>query len=110
MSRLISKWRAAMIKDLHMLEAALRAGGLIPDSITAGSLQRCKVDGDKGTKRSGAYRLFDDEIPTCIWWNWKTSAMGVWVSDERPRTVDDRNRHRQLMEQAKAERKQAQMA
>src|SRR5690606_37365798 len=99
-----------MIKDLHLLESALRAGGLIPDTITAGSLQRCKADGDKGTKRSGAYRLFDDEIPTCIWWNWKTSAMGVWVSNERPLSDTDRNRHRQLMEQAKRERQQAQIA
>lgn len=99
-----------MIKDLHILESALRAGGLIPDTITAGSLQRCKAEGDKGTKRSGAYRLFDDEIPTCIWWNWKTSAMGVWVSNERPLSDTDRNRHRQLMEQAKRERREAQLA
>lgn len=99
-----------MIKDLHLLESALRAGGLIPDTIAAGSLQRCKADGDKGTKRSGAYRLFDDEIPTCIWWNWKTSDMGVWVSNERPLSDADRNRHRQLMEQAKRERREAQLA
>ncbi|WP_397474223.1 toprim domain-containing protein [Pusillimonas sp.] len=97
-----------MIKDIHLLEAALRAGGLIPDSITAGGLQRCKAEGDKGSKRSGAYRLFDDEIPTCIWWNWKTSDMGVWVSTDRPLTDVDRNRHRQLMEQAKRERQQEQ--
>jgi len=99
-----------MIKDLHLLESALRAGGLIPDTITAGSLQRCKAEGDKGTKRSGAYRLFDDEIPTCIWWNWKTSGMGVWVSNERPLSDVDRNRHRQLIEQAKRERREAQLA
>jgi hypothetical protein len=99
-----------MIKNLHQLECALRAGGLIPDTITAGGLQRCKAEGDKGSKRSGAYRLFDDEVPTCIWWNWKTSATGVWVSNERPLSDADRNRHRQLMEQAKRERQQEQIA
>lgn len=99
-----------MIKDLHQLESALLAGGLIPDSITAGSLQRCKAEGDKGSKRSGAYRLFDDDVPTCIWWNWKTSATGVWVSNDRPLSDVDRNRHRLLMRQAKRERQQEQMA
>ena len=99
-----------MIKDLHQLESALLAGGLIPDSITAGSLQRCKAEGDKGSKRSGAYRLFDDDVPTCIWWNWKTSATGVWVSNDRPLSDVDRNRNRLLMRQAKRERQQEQMA
>lgn len=97
-----------MIKDLHLLESALRAGGLMPDTITAGNLQRCKAEGDRGSKRSGAYRLFDDEIPTCIWWNWKTSDTGIWVSNERPLSDADRNRHRQLIEQAKRERQQEQ--
>jgi len=98
------------IEERLDLEQALKAGGLVPDSIAAGNLQRCKVEGDRGGKKSGAYRLFEDAIPTCIWWNWKTSAMGVWVSRGRPLTDIDRNRHRHLIEQAKRERHAEQVA
>ncbi|WP_345797161.1 toprim domain-containing protein [Castellaniella sp. MT123] len=94
--------------DYRSLQSALAAGGLIPGDIEAGSLRRCRVEGDRSGKKSGAYRLFDDEVATCIWWNWKTSATGVWVSSERPLSDADRSRHRQLIEQAKRERQQAQ--
>jgi len=99
-----------VIKDIQALECALQAGGLIPGVITAGSLQRCRVEGDKGAQRSGAYRLFDDGIPACPWWNWKTSESGVWVSAERPLVGIDRYRHRQLIEQARREHAAAQAA
>lgn len=99
-----------MIRDFWALESALRAGGLTPDAVISGSLQRCRVDGDKRGKRSGAYRLFDDEIPTCIWWNWKTSESGVWTSAEHLLSDADRYRRRQLIEQAKRERAAAQAA
>lgn len=97
-----------MIKDQYLLESALRAGGLIPETITAGSLQRCRVHGDKVGKRSGAYRLFDDAAPVCLWWNWKTAMSGVWVSTDRPLSMVDQDRHRQMIEQARREREQDQ--
>ncbi|CAM5185444.1 Toprim domain-containing protein OS=Castellaniella sp OX=1955812 GN=EPN31_14065 PE=4 SV=1 [Castellaniella denitrificans] len=96
--------------DYGKLNAALTDGGLIPGDIEAGRLIRCKVDGDRGGKRSGAYRLFDDDLPTCPWWNWKTGAQGVWVSLDRPLTDAERNRQRQRIEQARAERQAQQVA
>lgn len=96
--------------DYQSLQSALRAGGLRPDHMVAGSLQRCPVDGDRGRKKSGAYRLFDDDLPIALWWNWKTSAMGVWVSEQRPQTGHDRQRQRERIEQAKRERREAQAA
>lgn len=96
--------------DYGKLLAALAAGGLIPGDIEAGRLIRCKVDGDRGGKKSGAYRLFDDDLPICLWWNWKTSALGVWVSDERPQTATDRARQREQVEQARRERREQQLA
>ena len=99
-----------MVKDIQAVEYALRAGGLIPGEIIAGGLQRCKVEGDKGGQRSGAYRLFDDGIPACLWWNWKTSATGIWVSTERPLCAADRYQQRQCIERAKREHAAAQAA
>lgn len=95
--------------DYQSLQSALATGGLYPRDIVAGSLQRCPVDGDRGGKKSGAYRLFDDDLPMALWWNWKTSAMGIWVSDQRPQTAADRVRQRQVIEQAKRERHEAQL-
>ena len=95
--------------DYRSIEGALRGGGLLPDTITAGKLMRCKVDGDRGGKKSGAYRLFDDERPTCWWQNFKTGETGVWMAaSDRPMTDMERNRQRQRIEQAKKERQQEQ--
>ena len=94
--------------DYSKLQAALAAGGLIPGDIKAGGLQRCKVKGDSGGKRSGAYRLFDDAVPVCIWWNWKTATSGVWISTDRPLSAVEQNRHRLMIEQARREREQEQ--
>lgn len=96
--------------DYASLDAALRAGGLIPGDIEAGRLIRCKVDGDRGGKKSGAYWLFDDELPACPWWNWKAGASGVWVSLDRPLTDAERNHQRQRIEQAQRERHAEQSA
>ncbi|HEU0228944.1 MAG TPA: hypothetical protein VFR20_00085, partial [Burkholderiaceae bacterium] len=96
--------------DYTKLHNALAEGGLIVDTITAGRMQRCKVHGDKGGKKSGSYRLFDDELPLCLWWNWKTATFGAWVSDARPQTPADRTRQRELIEQARRERHQQQLA
>lgn len=95
--------------DYRSIEGALRGGGLLPDTITAGKLMRCKVDGDRGGKKSGAFRLFDDGVPTCVWWNWKTGDSGVWVSaSDKPMTQTDRLLQRQRIEQARREREKAQ--
>lgn len=67
------------------------------------------MDGDRGGKRSGAYRLFDDDLPACPWWNWKVGTSGVWVSLDRPLTDVERNRQRQRIEQVKAERRAQQV-
>ncbi len=90
--------------DYADLRAALGAGGLLPGEIEAGRLVRCPVEGDRKGKKSGAYRLFDDELPTCAWWNWRDGSYGVWVSGARPPTDADRNRHRKMIEQSRRER------
>lgn len=95
--------------DFRSIEGALRGGGLIPGDIEAGRLIRCKVEGDRGGKKSGAYRLFDDGVPACVWWNWKTGDSGVWVSaSDRPSTPAERLLQRQRIEQARREREAAQ--
>ena len=96
--------------DYQSVRAALMAGGLTPGDIEAGRLIRCKVDGDRGGTKSGAYRLFDDDLPACPWWNWKAGTSGVWVSLDRPLTDAERNRQRQRIEQARRERQAEQAA
>lgn len=96
--------------DYGKLHDVLAAGGLVPGDIEAGHLIRCRVEGDRGGKKSGAYRLFDDDFPVCAWWNWKTGTAGVWVSSDHPMTEAERNRQRQRVEQARAERQAQQMA
>lgn len=95
--------------DFRSIEGALRGGGLIPGDIEAGRLIRCKVEGDRGGKKSGAYRLFDDGVPACVWWNWKTGGSGVWVSaSNRHSTPAESLSQRQRIEQARREREEAQ--
>lgn len=96
--------------DYRNLHDALAAGGLIPGDIDVGRLVRCPVEGDHNGKKSGAYRVFDDDRPTCPWWNWKAGTSGVWVSTDRLLTDADRNRQRQRFEQARREREIEQAA
>lgn len=96
--------------DYNELRAALTYGGLVPGEIVAGHLIRCKVEGDHGGKKSGAYRLFDDDFPVCVWWNWKTSTAGVWVDSNRPLTEAERHHQRERVEQARRERHAEQVA
>lgn len=90
--------------DRESVRAALLAGGLVPGDIEAGQLVRCPVEGDRGGKKSGAYRLFEDDLPTCCWWNWREGTSGVWVCGSRPATQEDRARHRAMIEQSRRER------
>lgn len=92
------------------LRDALTMGGLLPGEIEAGRLVRCPVQGDRAGKKSGAYRLFDDELPVCPWWNWREGTFGVWVSEARPLTEADRIRHRAMAEQSRLERQSEQAA
>lgn len=96
--------------DYPNLQATLRAGGLLPDAIVSGGLQRCRVDGDHPGRRSGAYRLFDDERPSCPWWNWKTGASGVWFSEGLQATDADYRRMRLLYERERLRRVEEQKA
>lgn len=83
---------------------AAALGGLRIDTVTEGKLMRVKADGDKGGKRSGAYRYFgDSDNPAGIWWNWKNGAMGTWVARERM-TPAEAAAHRERIRQAKIER------
>lgn len=79
-------------------------GGLRIDTVTEGKLMRVKVDGDRGGKRSGAYRYFgDSDNPSGIWWNWKNGAMGTWVARERMSPAESAA-HRERVRLAKIER------
>jgi hypothetical protein len=90
--------------DYQSLRASLMAGGLNPGDIEEGRLVRCPVEGDRHGKRSGAYRVFDDDLPTCPWWNWRAGTSGVWVSADRPTTNEECARQREKVEQARRER------
>ncbi|WP_445658347.1 DUF7146 domain-containing protein [Achromobacter sp. NCFB-sbj8-Ac1-l] len=83
---------------------AAALGGLRIDTVTEGKLMRVKVDGDRGGKRSGAYRYFgDSDNPSGIWWNWKSGAMGTWVARERMSPAESAA-HRERIRLAKIER------
>lgn len=92
--------------SLHHLQFinAAALGGLLIDTVTEGKLMRVKADGDKGGKRSGAYRYFgDSDNPSGIWWNWKNGAMGTWVARERMSPTESAA-HRERIRLAKIER------
>ncbi|KDD84075.1 toprim domain protein [Bordetella bronchiseptica MBORD678] len=92
--------------SLHHLQFinAAALGGLRIDTVTEGKLMRVKADGDKGGKRSGAYRYFgDSDNPSGIWWNWKNGAMGTWVARERMSPTESAA-HRERIRLAKIER------
>lgn len=92
------------------LERILQAAGLLVDSLEHGRLIRCKAGDDKGTQRSGWYRLFDDaDVATCVYGDWRTGERGVWVSvDSRQQTPEQRAAVKRLIEQAQRERQQEQ--
>jgi len=91
------------------LEHALQAAGLRPLRIIPGLLQRCPVDGDNPGKKSGAYRLFDDGAPVCLWWNWRAGTSGSWhASGSSGQTPEERARMLAMMRQAQQERERAQ--
>lgn len=83
---------------------AAAADGLQINKIETGTLARCKVKGDRGGKKSGAYRYFDDENPGGIWWNWKTGARGTWTARQEM-TDSERAAHQSRIRQAERERK-----
>jgi putative DNA primase/helicase len=60
--------------------AALRAAGLLTDSIEFdGVLHRCPVEG-KPRDRDAAYIAYADE-PVSIWWqNWRSGETGTWTA------------------------------
>jgi putative DNA primase/helicase len=86
----------------QFIDAAALAG-LHIDSVESGRMVRVKVDSDRGAKRSGTYRFFDDDNPTGIWWNWKTGTTGVWVARERMPAAEA-VAHRERMRLAKIQR------
>lgn len=94
-----------MSNYIGRLEQALTAAGLKPNRIIPGVWQRCPVEGDRRGKTSGAYRLFDDANPVCIWWNWKAGTSGSWHAKGAARqTPEEHARMIQLMQQAQRER------
>lgn len=91
---------------IHALRRTLEAHGLRPDTLTAGALQRCKVEGDTHGKQSGAYRLFDDGRPLCLFWNWKQGGeRQCWVADsDKPLSKAEQERQRSRIFIAQQER------
>lgn len=93
----------------HAFILAASLDGLRIDHLDTGGLVRVPVDGDRTGKKSGAYRFFDDDCPTGIWWNWRTSAYGTWCA-KRDGDMNERERqaHRDHIRAAQAEREAAQ--
>lgn len=79
--------------------------------IEPGRLMRCKTDDDKGLQKSGWYRVFDDtDLMTCVYGDWRQDSRHVWVSGNRPQSAESRAAAQRLIDKAKAERRQAQLA
>lgn len=98
------------LKNLTSLEKALAAAGLVIEHIVFDRLTKCPTTEDKGSKKSGWYRVFDGERPICIYGDFRGIERGIWVADaDKEASPDDRERARRLAEQAKQER-QEQMA
>lgn len=89
----------------HAFILAASLDGLRIEHLEPGRLVRVPVDGDRSSKKSGAYRFFDDDCPTGIWWNWRTQAYGTWCA-KRDRDMDDLERaaHRERIRLAQLER------
>lgn len=64
---------------IGQFKAALEAQGFIIDTpIMNGKIQRCKIDGDRGNEKSGAYVGFLDEYPAGFIQNHKTGFKENW--------------------------------
>ena len=53
-------------------EAILEATGASVDPIFDGRIHRFRVEGDKGTEKSGWYVFYDDRLPAGAFGNWKS--------------------------------------
>src|SRR5690606_13139408 len=87
---------------IEFIQAA-RAGGLRLSKVETGRLMRCPVEGDRGTSKSGWYRVFDDDYPCGVWGNWKTGESGSW-SARRTMSAAERAAYRSRIQQAEQER------
>ncbi|MCO7642457.1 toprim domain-containing protein [Pseudomonas sp. S 311-6] len=88
----------------------LNNAGLKIDGLESGRLIRCKNDSDKGSQKSGWYRVFDNtDLMTCVYGDWRTGKRNVWVSGgNKPQTPEQRANTKCLIERAQQERLQEQ--
>lgn len=95
---------------IGQFKAALEAQGFIIDMpIMNGKIQRCKINGDKGNEKSGAYVGFLDEYPAGFIQNHKTGFKKNWKfqfdkNNQIYRSTQSKNIDNNLLKQKQAER------
>lgn len=95
---------------IGQFKAALEAQGFIIDMpIMNGKIQRCKISGDKGNEKSGAYIGFLDEYPAGFIQNHKTGFKENWKfqfdkNNQIYRSTQSKNIDNNLLKQKQAER------
>lgn len=103
---IFSKWLTPPQKNqvfdeneaIQQFKNELETQGLIVDEpIMNGKLQRCQVNGDKGSEKSGAYVGFLDDYPAGYIENFKTGAKINWKF-ERGENKNYKNRAEKITE------------
>jgi len=84
--------------DLQQAQAqfqlTLQQKGLIVDEVIMnGKIQRCKVSGDKGSEKSGAYVGFLDEYPSGYIENFKSGIKINWEFKQENATLKNNFNH-----------------
>ena len=52
---------------------------------TSGKFARCPLIGENGNKRPGSYKVFMDDVPTVLWWDFSGHIEpGKWREDGKP--------------------------
>lgn len=79
-------------KALAQFKNALQSQGFIVDTpIMNGKIQRCKVEGDRGNEKSGAYLGYLDEYPAGFIQNHKTGYKTNWKFELSKDYTNDTN-------------------
>lgn len=60
---------------------------------TSGKFARCALIGENGNKRPGSYKVFMDDVPTVLWWDFSGHIEpGKWREDGKPVVLTDAQR------------------
>jgi phage/plasmid primase-like uncharacterized protein len=93
---------------INQFSTAMQSAGLhIQGGIVAdGNIHRCKVAGDRGSKKNGWYVFHEDGVPAGAFGNWKTGEKQSWCSKSlNELTCEEQEAQRLRMTQINEQRK-----